>query len=300
MAIDPPISSQEALHQAMLEASTLRKRLPAAKAGEVLDAFDRIEEIWAKQGEGQFPFIILIKEMNAIKATLREAFGGELDLPVDWRSPVFEQVIEFDQKIRIYSDLMMVNPVYSSLEKRLQRLEEVLPPRNYGLREILNELRSSFDLSLKQRLESALKHFGVGQYESTLSECGKAEGILFTHFKKVLENLEVKELPSQIGSAFSKIRSQFSSRNDKDGLSLSKSGRLELLVLSMFETLHYFRNIGAHDRAEEVAEEKLPEWQVQRREYFTQKPEYARLALVLTSQIALELQALLDHQRNTT
>jgi hypothetical protein len=300
MPIDPPISSQEALHQALLETGNLRKRLPAAKAGEVFDVFDRIEEIWAKQDEGQFPFNILIKEIGTLRATLRESYDGELDLPVDSRSPVFNQVIEFDLKIRLYDELVTFNPIYSGLERRLQRLEEVLPPRNYGLREILDELRPSFDLSLKQRLEAALKHFGVGQYESTLSECGKAKGILFTHFKKVLENLEVKELPSQIGSAFSKIRSQFSSRNDKDGLSLSKSGRLELLVLSMFETLHYFRNIGAHDRAEEVAEEKLPEWQVQRREYFTQKPEYARLALVLIIQIALELQALLDHQGNAT
>lgn len=141
MPIDPPIYSQEALHQALLETGSLRRRLPAAKVGEVLDVFDRIEELWAKQDEGQFPFNILIKEINAIKATLRETYGDELDLPVDSGSAVFNQVVEFDLRIRIYDELMAFTPVYSGLEKRLQRLEEVLPPRNYALRELLAEER---------------------------------------------------------------------------------------------------------------------------------------------------------------
>jgi len=287
--IDPPTSSQEALHQAILETGNLRRRLPAAKAGEVLDVFDRIEEIWAKQDEGQFPFNILVKEIGAIKATLRETYGGELDLPVDWRSPVFDQVVEFEQRIRIYSELVAFNPIYSGLERRLQRLEEILPPRNYALRELLDDLRPSFDLNLKQRLETALRHFGSGQYESAITECGKAEGILFGRFRKFLSNLKIDGLPTETGSAIGRIQRDFASHRDADGFAVFKSGRLEFLVLSMFQTLHYFRNLGAHDRTEEIAEEKLPEWQVQRREYFTQKPEYARLALVLTTQIALEL-----------
>jgi hypothetical protein len=186
MSVDPPVSSQEALHRAMLETSNLRRRLAAARAGEVLDAFDRVEEIWGKQDEEQFPFSILMKDICDIKATVREAFGGELELPVDWRSPVYDQVVEFDQKIRICSGLMMVNPVYSGLEKRLQRIEEVLPPRSYAFRDLLDDLRPSFDLNLKQRLEAALRYFGSAQYELTITECGKAEGILFPAFKKIL------------------------------------------------------------------------------------------------------------------
>jgi hypothetical protein len=296
MSIDPPVSSQEALHRAMLETSNLRRRLPAAKAGEVLDGFDRVEEIWAKQDEEQFPFSILIKDISDIKATVQEAFRGELDLPVDWRSPVYDQVVEFDQKIRIYSDLMMVNPVYSGLEKRLQRLEEVLPPRSYALRELLDDLRPSFDLNLKQRLEAALRHFGSAQYELTITECGKSEGILFSTFKKCLETLGITGLPSNAGNAIGYVFRNFASHKDTAGLVILNSARFEFFVLSMFQTLHYFRNLGSHDRAEEVDGSKLPGWQVQRREYFTQRPEYARLTLGLTIQIALELQALLDHQ----
>ena len=47
-------------------------------------------------------------------------------------------------------------------------------------------------------------------------------------------------------------------------------------------------------------EERLPEWQRQRREFFIEKCEYARLGLCLSFQIALELQALLDRQGNST
>lgn len=122
--------------------------------------------------------------------------------------------------------------------------------------------------------------------------------MLVARFKGFLEGLGVALPPSQTGSVFIAIRQQFASQKDPNGLSFAKSARLELFVLSMFETLHYLRNLGAHDRAEEAAEEKLPDWQVQRREYFIQKPEYARLALILTIQIALELQALLYHPGN--
>jgi hypothetical protein len=298
MSVDPPVSSQEALHRAMLETSNLRRRLAAARAGEVLDAFDRVEEIWGKQDEEQFPFSILMKDICDIKATVREAFGGELELPVDWRSPVYDQVVEFDQKIRICSGLMMVNPVYSGLEKRLQRIEEVLPPRSYAFRDLLDDLRPSFDLNLKQRLEAALRYFGSAQYELTITECGKAEGILFPAFKKILEASGITELPSNTGNAIGSIFRNFASHKDSAGLVILNSARLEFFLLSMFQTLHYFRNLGSHDRAEEVDGSKLPGWQVQRREYFTQRPEYARLTLGLTIQIALELQALLDHQNH--
>lgn len=296
MVSQPPTSSQEALHQAMVEIGYLRRRLPAAKVGEVLEVFDKIEWLWTKQDETQFPFNVLVDEMNAIKAEIRESYSDELDLAIGRQSPVFDQIVGLDHRIRTYSEIVVLNPVYGGLEKRLQRIEEVLPSRNYALRELLDDLRSSFNLSLKQRLEAASRYFEAGQYEAVLAECGKAEGILFTHFRTFLANFKINGLPSETGVAFGEIRKRFASHKDADGLSLSKSGRLELLVLSMFETLHYFRNLGAHDRAEEIAEEKLPEWQVRRREYFMQKPEYARLTLTLAVQIALELQALLDHQ----
>ncbi len=62
----------------------------------------------------------------------------------------------------------------------------------------------------------------------------------------------------------------------------------------MFESLHYFRNAAAH--APEV-EERFSEWQRQRRDLFGVRPEYSRLVLCLTFQVALEMQALLVEQR---
>jgi hypothetical protein len=43
-------------------------------------------------------------------------------------------------------------------------------------------------------------------------------------------------------------------------------------------------------------EDRLPEWQRQRRQLLLEKSEYVRLGLCLSFQIALELQALLGHQ----
>jgi hypothetical protein len=296
MSIEPPKSSQEALHQAILEIGNLRKRMPGAKSGEVLSVFDKVEEVWSKQDMEQFPFNILAKEINTIKIEMRETYGDGLDLEVGRRSPIFDQVVDLDHRIRIYSELVAFNPIYSGLDKRLQRLDGVLPPRNYSLKDLLSDLRPSFDPSLRKRLETALGHFEREEYETSIAECGKAEGILFSHFRKLLAGFEIIGLSTSTGPALRQICKMLESRQDGDGFSLSKSGRLELFVLSMFETLHYLRNLGAHDRAEEVVEEKLPNWQVRWRELFTQKPEYARLALALTIQIATELQVLIDHQ----
>lgn len=298
--IAPPVSPQEALHQATIEVASLRKRIPGAKAGEVLDFFDKIEWLWTKQDGDQFPFSALTAEMNAIKAVLQDTYAGELDLEITRSSFVVDQITEFDLKVRIYSETVFLNPIYRGLDNRLQRIEAVLPSRNYALRELLDELRPSFDLNLKQRLEAALRHFESVQYELVLAECGKAEGILFSRFRKFLGNLGMNSLPSNTGDAIGYIFKNFSSHKDMDGFVILRSARLEFLVLSLFQSLHYFRNLGSHDRAEEIAEEKLPQWQVKRREYFTQKPEYARLVLALTIQIALEFQVLLDHQESAT
>ena len=300
MSIEPPKSHHEALQQAMLEIGNLRKRMPGIKAGEVLDVFDQTEIIWSKQDLDQFPFNILIREINTIKAELREAYADELNLTVDRRSSVFDQVVDLDHRIRIYSELVVVDPIYRGLEKRLQRIEGVLPSRNYALGDVLGDLHPLFHPDLRKRLGAALGHFEREEYESVITECGRVEGILFPRFKDSLVIFGVSGLPQQTGPAISKIREILKSKQDTDGLSLSRSGRLELLVLSMFETLHYFRNLGAHDRAEEFAEEKLPEWQVHRRLSFTQKPDCARLVLVLALQIAIELGALLDHQARST
>lgn len=284
----------------MLEIANLRNRLPGAKAGQVLDAFDRIENIWAKQDVEQFPFNTLSKEIDTIRIEVREAFSGELDLAVDRRSAVFDLVVALDHRFRIYSELVAFDPIYHSLERRLQRIDDVLPSRNYAIGDLLSELRPSFDPNLKRRLESAVEHFGREEYESVLTECGKAEGMFFSHFKRLMASFGISELPDQTGSAIRAIRRILESKQDTRGLSLAKSSRVEHFVLYMSETLHYLRNLGAHDRAEEVGNEKLPEWQIQRRELFTQKPEYARLALVLAVQIAVELQALLERQELKT
>jgi hypothetical protein len=296
MALEPPTSPREALHQATLEIGNLRRRLLGAKAGQVLTVLDKIDDIWSKQDPEQFPFNILREDIDTIRAELREAYGDGLDLTVEKVSPVFDRVVDLDHRSRIYTELAVFNPIYRGLERRLQRIEDVLPSRNYAFRDLLGEVRPSLHPDLRKRLDAACKHFEREEYESAITECGKAEGILFSLFRGCLAHLGIGEPPNEIGRAIGSVRDTLKSTQDGEGLSLGKSGRLELLVLAMFEVLHYFRNLGAHDRAEEAAQEKLPGWQVQRRASLSDRPEYARLALVLALQIAIELQAVLDHQ----
>lgn len=165
------------------------------------------------------------------------------------------------------------------------------------MKDILGDLRVSFDPGLRQRIETAFERFEREEFESTIEECGKARAILFKHFREYLTRLGISVLPENVGPALQEIRRKMESAQDREGFPLSTSGRLERLVVSMIECLHYFRNLVAHDRVEERSQERIPAWQIERREFFVQRPEYARLVLLLTVQIAVELQFLIEHQR---
>jgi hypothetical protein len=248
----------------------------------------------------QWPFSLLRRDIEAITTEVREAYSDALDLAVDDRSPVFDGVIDLDHRTRIYSEVMVSNPAYAGLEERLQRIEEVLPSRNYALRELFREVRQSIPADLAKRLETAFARFERGEYESTISECGMAESILFPMFRELLMGLGVGELRGDIGPAIGRIRKAAEAKRDGEGFSLSKSGRLEMFVLSMFEVLHYLRNLCHHDRAEEMLRGELPGWQIRRRATFGEMPEYARLALCLALQIAVELHELRAHSKPGT
>lgn len=281
---------------AMAELSTLRNRLPGAKAGEVLDVFDRIEKVWLKQDPSAFPFNILTRRIEDIKSEVSDAFAGELNQEVDLGSPIFEQLVDIDIRARIYSEIAYLYPVYDGLERRLQQIEAVLPPKVFAVESSLNELPEQFE-SFRKRLEKGSQLFRGEEYEQVLRECGRAEGWLFTRFRQFLEENGIGSLPTNIGPALGKIRESFRAPpSHGTGFSVRKSGRLERLVLSMFETLHYFRNLEAHDDEEEINTAGLPEWQIQRRAYCKNEPEYARLAMFLALQIALELSALIEER----
>lgn len=295
--MEAPTLPRDALHLATITIGNLLQRIPGAKAGDVLQTLDAIEEFWAKQDRDQFPFNSLVSEIAAIKTQIRESYKDDLRLEIDRASFTYDQLIGFNHRLRNVSESILFNPIFAGLERRLQRLEDVLPPRNYAVKELLGDLRVSFNPALRQRIETAFERFERQEFESTIEECGKARAILFEDFKKYLTGLGIGGLSDNIGPALQEIRRKMESALDLEGLPLSTSGRLERLLVSMIESLHYFRNLVAHDRVEERSQEKIPAWQIKRREIFVQRPEYARLVLLLTVQIAVELQFLMDHQR---
>jgi len=283
-----PKSLREALHMAMVEAGNLRQQVPGAKVGQVLDTLDRIETSWEKQDREDFPLNSLVMEISVLRGELSETYDS-LDSQVGRGSTAFDLIIQLVHRLQIYSESIVLNPVFEGLEKRLERLERVLPPRNYAIKQLLDDVW--LDPGAKQRIASAFALFEQERYESAIQECGKANEILFSILKSCLRDAGITELSENTGPALREIRKSLES---------VKSGRLEHFVVSMAETLHYLRNLAAHERTEERSREQLPGWQIDRREIFTQRPEYARLALTVTVQVALELQVLHQHRRSSS
>lgn len=293
-----PQSPQEALNKAMMLIGNLRDSLPG-KVGKVLTCMDEIEKSWENQDLGQFPFNLLHSEVNAL-ASLATSEYDNLDQEIDRRSSIYEQVLNLQHRLRMSIEFVVSSKVFESVERQFRRIDAVLPPRNYALRDLLSELNSSrIGLTIRKRLDAANQKFDRQEYQATLQECGQAGEALFPLFREVLAHCGCSEIPSSIGPSLSHIRAWLanSANRDGQGLCFAPRGRIEWLLLSLFESLHYLRNAVFHPLE---VESGLPQWQSQRRELFSEKPDYARLGLCLVLQIAIELQALLDHQEIST
>ncbi|MGH9823957.1 MAG: hypothetical protein ACREDR_11980 [Blastocatellia bacterium] len=264
----------------------MRSRLPGAKAGEILDCLDRIELTWEKQPVNGFPFDTLMAQLEAIRLELTDCFHGDLDQRVTRDSAVFEQLLDFSVGMRIYNQMSLTIPVYQGIEERLHRLELVLPPKNFAIEAALNQLPDGFQ-RIRQLLEGAVGNFRAEQYEWVLRDCGRAEDLLFVKFTDFLARYGIGPIPDRVGVAIDRVRASIREGIDPEGFKLGLSERLERLVLSMFECTHYFRNLEAHPVNE--GQTRLPKWQAQRRARCVNEAEYARLALFLSIQIALEL-----------
>lgn len=292
---------QEAFHKAAIRISNLRESLPG-KVGTILTCLDEIINEWEEKLEAdllQFPFNQLYGQIKALADSVKSEFD-DLDQRVDRTSLVYEQVISLYHRFQLSSEFISASKIFEGVERRFQRIDEVLPPKNYAVRELLSELATeSIGPAIIKRLETAVHRFDRQEYKAVLQECGQAGEAMFALYKASLSQAGCNEIPSNVGPALDRVRSWLATgeNKDKDGLSFARRNRFEWVLLSMFEILHYLRNAASH--APEV-EEVLPRWQRRRRESFTEKPEYARLSLCLCFQIALELQVLLDHQGKST
>lgn len=289
-----PKSPQEALNKAIMVITNLRDSLPG-KVGKILTCVDEIEQAWENQDLDQFPFNLLYGEIKALANMVASEYDDP-DHEIDRRSSAYEQVLNLQHRLRMSIEFIVSSKVYESVERLFHRIDTVLPTKNYAMRDLLSELNTAqISASVRTRLEQAVTKFDHQEYQTVLQECGRAGEALFTLYKEYIVNCGCDGIPSKVGPALEKIRSwlQNSESKDPQGLSLAIRSRIEWLLLYAFEMLHYLRNAASH--ALEV-ENNLPKWQSQHRELFTVKPYYARLGLCLTFQIALELQALLEHQ----
>ncbi len=285
---------QEALSEAMIKVANLRASLPC-KAGRILVCIDEIVEALNQQDQGLFPFNALVPEIDALAGIIRTEYD-DLNSKVDRTSSAYELVLSLDHRIRLSLEFMVTNKIFQSVEKRYERIDKVLPVRNYSLRDVLSQLHPGcIGISIQQKLQRAVNHFDEQQYKQALRECTEAGEALFTLYKRRVKCLGCDNIPSNQGAAVGYIRSWMSDpRNvDTERFPFAPTSRIERFLLTMFEALHYLRNAVFHPS--EAEGERLPPWQCQRRADFPETPECARLGLCLSLQIVLELQALLDH-----
>ncbi len=281
---------------ALTRASYLMERLLASmpgRVGAILTCMDEIKDAWQQQDRGQFPFNQLLDEVEAVAASSRSEYDDP-EREVDRRSTLHEQLVSLHHRIRITIEFVVANKVFEGVERRFQRIDEVLPVKHYAVRELLPAIRAGgIEPPVLKKLDAALVAFDREQYRTVLRDCGEACELLFALFRKHLEGCGCPGMPREVGNALKNLRIWMTDPKSQDGAGLrfAVHARLEWLLLSMFESLHHLRNVGSH--APEVNNDRIPPWQCSRMAVFDQTPEHARLAIVLAFQLALELGALL-------
>ena len=283
----------------MVLITNLRARLPG-KVGHILTAIDEVESAWEAQDKGQFPFNVLCGEIDALKGAIRSDYDDP-ETDVNQRSSAYDAVMRLEHRLYMSLEFMVSARIFESVERRFRRIDEVLPSRNYSLRDLLLELRSPrIDQAIKKRLEAALTRFDRGEYGYVLQECGQTGELLFALYRQCLGVYGCSEIPPETKPALERIRRWLvdGTNTDTQGFRFTPRNRVEWFLLSMFEALHFLRNLAAHPQ--EVGDERLPPWQVSRRQDTAESPDLARLALSLCFQTVLELDMLLRHQQGKT
>ncbi len=274
--------------------SNLRARLPG-KAGTVLSCIDDVELAWDEHDHAMFPFNVLRDELDALKGTIQTEYGNP-DSEVDRKSLVYDSIIRLEHRLNMSSEFLISSRIFEDMERRFRRIDEVLPARNYALRDLVSGLQAErVGPDTRRRLEAAVRLFEDGKYKDALRECGEAGEALFDQYKQMLIRHGCVGMPNNVGPALNHVRKWLADENNRDTQEhrFAPRSRVEWFLLSMFETLHYLRNVVMHPRE---SDERVPSWQARRRASFVDGPEHARLGLCLGVQIAVELQTILAQE----
>ncbi len=290
-------NSHEALVKATISVANLRHSFPC-KAGKILNCTDEVIDAFRERNKEHFPFNLLLSEVDALAGIVRSEYD-DLDLEVNRQDSAYELVLSLEHRFRLSLEFIATSKLFESVEKRYERIDkvlQVLPSRNYSLRELLLALSAQGVSSVTiLRLESAINSFDREDYKSALRDCTEAGEAVFALYKGRMKGFGCDDIPREQGLALRCIRNWMLNpkNSDNETVSFAPSGRSEWFLLSMFETLHYLRNAVSHPSD---TDDRLPEWQRQRRGRFPETLECARLGLNLVLRIVLEFQLLLDHQ----
>lgn len=292
---------REALLKSVVLVKNLQNSFPC-KVGAIRTCLDAIRNDWEENPRldlQQFPFNELYTQVRTLDDIVRDAYEDD-DQKVERSSPEYEEVLNLYHRLDLSNEFITSIKIFEGVEKRFERIDEMLPTQNYAVRDLLSALNTPFiSPAVKKKLDAALHRFDRQEYREALRECGDVGELLFVLYKNIFTAAGCESISGDMGLALGHVRKWLTETKEKDKgeYSYAPRSRLEWLLLSLFETLHYLRNSANHPPE---IEDRLPEWQRQRREILLQTSEYARLGLCLSFQIALELQALLGHRGNTT
>jgi hypothetical protein len=249
MRIGGSKTPQEALLKATGRISNLRSSLPG-KVGTILTCLDEIRNDWEGNPKllQQFPLNQLYEQIVALDAAVRSEYD-DLEQTVDRRASVYEEILSLYHRFHLSSEFFASSKVLESVERYLERIDTMLPVRNYSVRDLLSELNAHrINPVIKKRLDVALHKFDQQEYQAVLQECGQAGEALFALYKNNLVQCGCNRIPGNMGLALDHIRRWLSENGteDRQGYSFAPHARIEWFLLSLFESLHYLRNAVSH------------------------------------------------------
>ena len=249
----------------------------------ILTCLDEVRDDWEENPKLDlhlFPLSQLHEQITALDAIVRSEFD-ELDQTIKPGSLMHEQVISLYYRFHLSSEFVASSKVLESVEKRFERIDAMLPARNYAVRDLLVELNAAdVGPAIKKGLESALHKFDRQEYKEVLRECREIGESLFRLYVINLGQAGCNGIPGKMGFALEYIRKWLADERSKDKKEypFAPRSRIEWFLLSLFESLLYIGNAASHSIEQE---ERLPEWQRQRRGFFVEKPESARLISIV-------------------
>ncbi len=275
------------LQTAREKSRQLRSELPR-RSSRVVDLLRAIREALKMPG----PDILPDAEIENLEERLENLIGiiqdeyPDDEISIHAPPPAFsERIIELDSTLAILGRVIAESEAYKMFLNRLDRIDSVLPTKDYDFKEVKNLLRvEAIGNEILSALEESIRRFSTGDYKGSLDRAEEATQLLKKKFCGYCQK-NFPNAPKGKASLHDLRRAVW------EATKATGHNRLEWLVFPLLEISTFVRNMGSHPEEESAA----PDWMIVRRKELIANPWTARLVLVCQLHAALELQELCVH-----